>query len=167
MDDNVFISGGWDDNVKVWDLRSPQFVGLFYGPHICGDAIDINPNGEILTGSYSKNNQVQLWDMKTLKVKDTVPNVSSMLYAAQFSKVGAPKIGYGGVISNGFSVVEKSKDFPSIHTESTAGVYTMDFSPASHHVATAGFGDRVGVLDLKRDEYKEFIAVGYRDISIS
>lgn len=38
---NVIYSGGWDRNVKIWDIRAGGMVqGTIMGPLICGDAID-------------------------------------------------------------------------------------------------------------------------------
>lgn len=51
-DENLIVSGGWDMNVKVWDIRSQNPVRSFYGPYICGDSIDIYDR-YILCGSYS------------------------------------------------------------------------------------------------------------------
>ena len=50
-DPNVFISGGWDTTIQIWDARVPSPIGNIYGPHIWGDAIDIRDD-IILTGSY-------------------------------------------------------------------------------------------------------------------
>jgi WD40 repeat protein len=37
-DDNMLLSGGWDNNVKIWDLRMGAAVRSIYGPYVCGDA---------------------------------------------------------------------------------------------------------------------------------
>ena len=56
-DPNLVISGGWDNNVKVWDIRVPNPVRSIYGPYICGDAIDLH-DGYLLTGAYKPNKQL-------------------------------------------------------------------------------------------------------------
>ena len=33
-DPNLLISGGWDNTVLLWDLRSEKVIKSFYGPHI-------------------------------------------------------------------------------------------------------------------------------------
>lgn len=63
-DENMLISGGWDNNVKVWDLREPSPVRSIYGPYVCGDALDIH-DGYILTGSWRGDKQLQMWDFGT------------------------------------------------------------------------------------------------------
>lgn len=53
-DPNLVISGGWDNNVKVWDVRMATPARSIYGPYICGDSIDLF-EGMLLTGSYKDN----------------------------------------------------------------------------------------------------------------
>jgi len=63
-DPNTIVSGGWDNTVQIWDVRTENAVRSFYGPHICGDAVDLK-DGKILTGSYRPDKQLQLWDFNT------------------------------------------------------------------------------------------------------
>nr|XP_046469677.1 guanine nucleotide-binding protein subunit beta-like [Neodiprion pinetum] len=70
--ENVFISGGWDDTVRIWDTRaSLGSVRVIKGPHICGDAIDAR-DSRILTGSWVVSGSLQLWDMTSGKLIETV-----------------------------------------------------------------------------------------------
>lgn len=71
-DENLLISGGWDNNVKVWDLRQAAAIRSIYGPNICGDALDIH-DGYILTGSWRKEKQLQLWDFGTCEFIEDIP----------------------------------------------------------------------------------------------
>ena len=41
-DPNMIVSGGWDKNVKIWDVRQNACVQQVIGPSICGDSIDIH-----------------------------------------------------------------------------------------------------------------------------
>jgi WD40 repeat protein len=43
-DENIVLSGGWDNTVQLWDLRIGYAVRSIYGPHICGDSLDIIDN---------------------------------------------------------------------------------------------------------------------------
>ena len=46
-----------------------------FGPHICGDALDIFPsNGNVLTGSWRKDNSVQIWDFNSGELIRDVPD---------------------------------------------------------------------------------------------
>ena len=56
-DPNLVISGGWDNNVKIWDIRQQSVARSIYGPYVCGDSIDLH-DGFLLTGSYKDKNQL-------------------------------------------------------------------------------------------------------------
>jgi WD40 repeat protein len=56
-DPNLVISGGWDNNVKVWDIREHRPIKNIYGPNVCGDSIDLH-DGFLLTGSYKDHKQL-------------------------------------------------------------------------------------------------------------
>lgn len=53
-DPNMLVSGGWDYNVKMWDIRSPNPVRSIPGPLICGDSIDLS-TGFLLTGRHMES----------------------------------------------------------------------------------------------------------------
>jgi len=50
-DTNLLCSGGWDNNIMVWDIRQPNPIISIYGPYICGESIDLH-DGYLLTGSH-------------------------------------------------------------------------------------------------------------------
>ncbi|KAF5400692.1 WD domain G-beta repeat protein [Paragonimus heterotremus] len=61
---HVFVSGGWDDTVHVWDDRFEHSLWMFAGPHISGsDALDIEPfSNTILTSSWRHDKTLlQVW----------------------------------------------------------------------------------------------------------
>jgi len=66
-DENLLITGGWDKNVKIWDVRSGEIVRNIVGPFICGDSIDIFEN-VILTGSYTDQKQISMYEFGTGKL---------------------------------------------------------------------------------------------------
>jgi COMPASS component SWD3 len=71
IDENTLISGGWDSVIHIWDIRQAASVRSIYGPHLSGDALDFQ-NGQILTGSYSSKDQIQLWDFDSGKLIETL-----------------------------------------------------------------------------------------------
>ncbi|KAL0272924.1 UNVERIFIED_CONTAM: hypothetical protein PYX00_005731 [Menopon gallinae] len=79
-DPHMFVTGGWDYTVKVWDIRVCGAVTSIHGPRICGDSIDLRDN-TILTGSWTSHNSLLLWDMRTGRVMKqiSVANRSSPL----------------------------------------------------------------------------------------
>ncbi|CAL1673408.1 unnamed protein product [Lasius platythorax] len=103
---NLIITGGWDDTVRIWDIRVPTgSIRVIKGPHICGDAIDIRET-RILTGSWVVRDSLQIWDLMSAKLIETInpQNRSStlngeFLYAVQYLD-GDP---YGDLILTGGS----------------------------------------------------------------
>ena len=85
------MSGGWDKNVKVWDVRDGAgCVRSIYGPNICGDSIDVH-DGFILTGQQAPDKQLQLWylgngqEAETISFDEKLPSEKPVqLYCAQF-----------------------------------------------------------------------------------
>jgi len=53
IDPNILFTGGWDNTVQIYDIREKGPVSYIFGPHICGDTIDVKNDGmTLLTGSY-------------------------------------------------------------------------------------------------------------------
>eukprot|EP00946_MAST-07B_sp_MAST-7B-sp1_P004115 g4115.t1 len=148
-DDNILVSGGWDNTVQIWDLRVERSVRSFYGPHVCGDAVDIY-DGTILTGSYRNNDQLQLWDFGTGKLVKTIPWGSAasasgargqacQLYAASFSP-GGKLIGAGGAGINEAKIFDRTCGDALVGTVAglSRGVYSLDFNSDGSKFVVAG-----------------------------
>ncbi|KAK2188902.1 hypothetical protein NP493_120g04054 [Ridgeia piscesae] len=87
--DHIFITGGWDNNLKMWDSRTEEgVVGVIPGPHICGDSIDIR-GSYVVSGSWVKKNSLQLWDFNTMSlvrnIKFRQKGDGEYLYCARFA----------------------------------------------------------------------------------
>lgn len=159
-DDNIIISGGWDNTIQIWDVRVGMSVRSIYGPHICGDALDIIGN-EILAGSWRPDNQLEIFDFRTGDKAGSVPwggtsgyndgTPSCMLYAAQFSKEGS-----GRYIVAGGSGVNEARVFDHRHGNSTVGaitglsrgIFAVDFAPECQKVAMAGGDASIRILEV-------------------
>jgi len=90
-DPNILLSSGWDNTIQIWDVRLNYAVRSIFGPHVCGDSMDICGD-TILTGSWRPENQIQMWDFGTGKcvfeysLKRSTSGYDSLLYGAQFNK---------------------------------------------------------------------------------
>jgi len=164
-DDNMMVTGGWDNTVQVWDLRAGAAARSIYGPHICGDSLDV-VGGEILTGSWRPEHQLEVWDLGSgAKVSDIAWHSSSsfsqvgqpacMLYAAQFSKeaTGGAKarfIAAGGSGLNEAKVFDHSAGDATVGTITglPRGIFTIDFSPDNQKIAVAGGDFSIRILDI-------------------
>lgn len=161
---NLLASGGWDNTVQFYDVRQCSITNSIYGPHICGDALDMKGD-YLLTGSWAIENQLQLWDLRTMKLvqnlnwdKDT-PYNSTYVYAAQFSKANnnTDLFGVGGSNNNMVRIFEnESKDkLPQITTKFlNSSCYSVDFSN-NGKMFTYGCGDgRIRILSINTNNNK-------------
>uniref|UniRef100_A0A8C5QPW3 Uncharacterized protein n=1 Tax=Leptobrachium leishanense TaxID=445787 RepID=A0A8C5QPW3_9ANUR len=72
--EEAFLSGGWDDTVQFWSIRERHSLRKISGPHVCGDAIDIDPKtNQILIGSWRRQESLEVWDSLTGRKVQTVP----------------------------------------------------------------------------------------------
>ncbi|KAJ3158825.1 hypothetical protein HDU86_002512 [Geranomyces michiganensis] len=105
-DSNCLISAGWDNTVQIWDSRIARSVRSFYGPHICGDALDFLPgtDGMLVCGSYRKYDALQIWSLAEGALVETIPwthpdNADpqmSLLYSVAASTGGKYIVAAGG-----------------------------------------------------------------------
>ena len=92
-DTNTLISGGWDDTLQIWDLRASTAVRAIFGPHVCGDSLDIHGD-QILAGSWRTVDQIQLFDMRTFTAVSTIKwpstndDLQCLVYTAKFHPSG-------------------------------------------------------------------------------
>ena len=165
-DENCVVSGGWDNTVHIWDIRTGTSVRSFYGPHVCGDSVDV-VNGEIVTGSWRPENQLEIWDLGSGEKKQDIAwntanslaalsgQPSCMLYAAQFSKEGTGKyIAAGGSGANEAKVFDHSNNNAVVGTITglSRGVFAVDFSPENDKVAVAGGDSSIRIFSIHEGE---------------
>lgn len=152
---DMLLSGGWDNTVQLWDVRSQSAVLSIYGPHICGDALDMAGN-YILSGSWRHEEQLQLWDIRTSQLVCTFPwpalgrdHEPCQVYAAQFSKSdnGATVVagGSGANEVRAFSVETRK---PIAALTLPKGIYGLDISTDGARIATAAGDHHVRVLEM-------------------
>ncbi|KAM3132220.1 hypothetical protein pb186bvf_015680 [Paramecium bursaria] len=146
----VFMSGGWDGNVLIWDLREEKSIGNINGPNLTGDALDYK-NGQILTGSYRTNDQLQLWDFKqrTLisEIKwDPEKDLNDYyIYSCQFSKINPDTIMAGSSGRQELKIFDTQNGYqPCVYVEDIQeGIYAVDYGNKTNRLA---FGGGEGVV---------------------
>ena len=65
-DPDVLLSAGWDNVILFWSLSSGLPFRCIYGPHICGDSLDISDDGNlILAGSWRAEGALEIFNYHT------------------------------------------------------------------------------------------------------
>ncbi|XP_026864999.1 WD repeat-containing protein 38-like isoform X2 [Electrophorus electricus] len=109
--DTQFISGGWDSTIQFWDTRQEHSVRMFSGPHVCGEALHIDPStNQILCGSWRKYNTLEAWDYNSGKKVFDVPedpHGDSRVYTCHW--FGQDYITAAGGQSNMLRVVDRHR----------------------------------------------------------
>ncbi|XP_060679289.1 uncharacterized WD repeat-containing protein alr3466-like [Hemiscyllium ocellatum] len=68
------LSGGWDDTVQFWTENHPHSLRRIFGPHLCGDSLQIHPvSDEILTGSWRREKSLEVWDYQSGEKIQDIP----------------------------------------------------------------------------------------------
>lgn len=155
--EHMLISAGWDNTVQLWDLRNEGTLLSLYGPHVCGDSIDVCGDA-LLTGSWRPSNQLQLWSVSSGELEHDVPFKTAamgecQLYAAQFSKPGSPGerpkyIAAGGSGANELRLFSAPSREALARLPLPRGVYGIDFSHSGRTIAVAGGDSIVRVMWL-------------------
>jgi WD40 repeat protein len=170
---NMLISGGWDDNILIWDSRVLNPVRSIFGPKVCGDSIDIDDSGsKVLTGSYRNNPGLQEWSWNGGELQKSIKwaaieEGSCMLYSASYSKskevvaneiIPNRYILAGGIyrIKIGAGTVNEVKIFNAVNGKCAGtvdnlncSVFATVFSPNDRMVAVGGGGKMLMVFNIE------------------
>ncbi|KAM5163084.1 uncharacterized protein ACMZJ9_005886 [Mantella aurantiaca] len=149
---HVFLTGGWDDSVKIWDKRmAKEARRVINGPHICGPGIDIR-NNYILTASWVARNALQLWDFRTAGLVQDIPFPTSnlqgeLLYAARFCTDSVVVAGGSGTCSARAANIKTQEVLGEVSLSHKA-VQAVDAAPSGQAVAVAGVGGNLHIAEL-------------------
>ncbi|XP_063771076.1 uncharacterized protein LOC134908833 isoform X1 [Pseudophryne corroboree] len=149
---HLFLTGGWDDSIKVWDKRmAKEARHVINGPHICGPGIDIR-NNHILTASWVAQNALQLWELRTRSLIQDVPFPASVLhgeflYAARFCADDVVLAGGSGTCS-ALAINVNTQEILGEVSLSNKTVQTVDAARDGQAVAVAGVGGNLHIAEF-------------------
>lgn len=150
--DETFVTGGWDNCLKVWDSRSRDGVKrTIGGPHICGDGLDISGTN-ILTASWISTNALQLWNYSTGTLVQEIPvhqasGKGQFLYAAQFADNDTVICGGSG-ISSAQAINYKTGEM-ICNVKSSRAVQALDCTLGGRFFALGGMGDSIKLVHMQ------------------
>ncbi|XP_071478379.1 uncharacterized protein [Diadema antillarum] len=152
-DDHIFVTGGWDNCLKVWDTRTEQGVQrTISGPHICGSGLDVK-DGKILTASWVQHDALQIWDFSSGQLDRTLDldadkKAGDFLYCAQFCDNNVVLAG-----GSGTSDVQaiNSASFEILGTIDLAGkpIQALDSTDGGKLFAVGGASDILRLASLR------------------
>ncbi|XP_041364613.1 suppressor of mec-8 and unc-52 protein homolog 1-like [Gigantopelta aegis] len=147
---HIFITGGWDNNIKIWDSRrNDGVVRIISGPHICGDAIDISKH-HILTGSWCANHALQVWNYTDgdLNKNVTFPHKGNgaFLYCAQMCDNNVVLAGGSG--TNSAKAIDVKTDTCLGEVEMKKPVQALDSTLGGRMFAVGGSDDCIILASL-------------------
>lgn len=157
--ENILLSGGWDHTIQIWDLREGGSIRSIYGPKICGESIDIR-EGYIVTGSYRKDNQVEIWKCDSGEYVGAVDWDADLpsenpcyVYSMQFRKGHGNILIAGGAGSNEVKLFDTYDFFTPIARigEMSRACFTVDFSQSGDTFAISGGDGVVRVFTLNKE----------------
>uniref|UniRef100_H3AGS5 Anaphase-promoting complex subunit 4 WD40 domain-containing protein n=1 Tax=Latimeria chalumnae TaxID=7897 RepID=H3AGS5_LATCH len=151
-DYHYFLTGGWDDSVKIWDKRMiSDAKRVISGPHICGPAIDVLDN-KIVTGSWAPRDALQIWDFRTSNLEKNIRFPTSItqgefLYATHFCN--SKMVLAGGSGTNSACVIDYKTDkvIGEISLVNKT-VQTVDSVQDGFRIAVAGAGGNLHIATL-------------------
>lgn len=155
--ENLIVSGGWDQRVNIYDIRTKKYVATFLGPYIAGDSIDIT-NNLIITGSSSSKFNLQFWDIRNLKefCKNSNDDIGFGINCVQFSKNNSSrkiKFACGTSSLEGIKVYKFDRDTgtKSIYLSTRfieKPVYTLDFANSGEFISFSGADGNIRIVNI-------------------
>ncbi|BFZ03686.1 hypothetical protein BsWGS_06725 [Bradybaena similaris] len=146
----IFVSGGWDNHLKIWDVRDNDGIKRnIRGPHICGDSIDLKEN-EILSGQWTALHALQVYNYSSGNVvrELSYPHTDgAFLYAAIFSNTDT--VFAGGSGTNRAEVMEVSTDRHVGGYQLPGPVQALDSANQGRVLAVGGAAPLFAILSLQ------------------
>ncbi|XP_044733387.1 uncharacterized protein LOC123295991 [Chrysoperla carnea] len=125
---HIVLAASGSDIITFWDARVPSSFRKIIGPHIVRKGLEIHPiRNEILTCSWRREDQIQLWDFDSGKLISVLEpdGYQSSLYCGKYFAHNL--LATGGIDPNLLRVINMrtSKNMAKIRNL-PGGVYSLD-----------------------------------------
>jgi WD40 repeat protein len=152
---NVLFSAGWDRQVIEWDLEKMVVKRFFSGPYVCGDGLDIHPDGDrLLTASYRKDNTVELWSRDPCKqIGVMAPTDGGMAYGCCFRPTDPQYVCVAGVDDFQLRLIDVVAGKSCGRIKREMAFYTCAFSSDGAMIVGAGVGGKVVFARVHKSEH--------------
>ncbi|KAL4476422.1 hypothetical protein ABPG74_010155 [Tetrahymena malaccensis] len=156
IDNNCFLSAGWDHTVFLYDLRASKVQKYIYGPMVFGDSLDFN-NYQVLCGSWREYKQLEIFDLRNdqsqeIKWENISKNeIPNFVYCCQFSKVNQKHIVAGSTGKYELRVFDREDNYicvDAIDRTLTKGVFSLDFRNNSNHISFGTSDASYGLVEI-------------------
>ena len=150
----VIATGGSDNDVKLWDLKTGKEINRF-SQHLGNVwAVAISPDSQTVA-SGSADTKIMLWDVKTGKLKQTLFGHTDQVHAIAWSPDGQTLASGSGGVGKDFSVrlwdVASGKETAVLKGHNDR-VYAIAFSADGDKLATGSLDKTINIWDSKSGE---------------
>lgn len=144
----TFWTGGWDKNLIMWDVRSKKSIKHINNVKICGESVDFSAN-TIITGEYEVQNQVKIWDIRSLRCiqQQTIggPGDKCLIYSLQCHN---DIIGVSGTGKNNLYFLSPNLEIQGFVAGIEKPVYSLDFCHSNNKVVICSGDGTIRVFSL-------------------
>jgi len=145
----IFISGGWDNHIKIWDIRDNDGIKRnISGPHIAGDTLDMKEN-QILSGQWAALHALQCYDYTSGKVVDEVKfphKDGAFIYTAQY--LNSTTVMAGGSGTHSLEVLELGTNRHIGGYKMDGPVHSADSANNGRVIAVGGAHNSFAILNM-------------------
>ncbi|KAF3621841.1 Katanin p80 WD40 repeat-containing subunit B1 -like protein [Capsicum annuum] len=141
-----FLTGGDDQNVKLWSIGKPTSTASLSGHTSPIESVAFD-SAEVLVLAGASSGVIKLWDLEETKMVRTLTGHRSYCTACEFHPFG--EFFASGSMDTNLKIWDIRKK-GCIHTYKghTRGISTIRFSPDGRWVVSGGFDNVVKVWDL-------------------
>eukprot|EP01059_Diplonema_ambulator_P016366 TRINITY_DN27818_c0_g1_i1.p1 TRINITY_DN27818_c0_g1~~TRINITY_DN27818_c0_g1_i1.p1 ORF type:complete len:348 (+),score=46.90 TRINITY_DN27818_c0_g1_i1:54-1046(+) len=152
----LFVTGGWDKTLQVWDTRVDHAVSSMYGPYLCGDSLAVTRDGmHVITASCRDTDQLEIWSLASPRSPcQAIPLPPSATHTHFYSLSLSPN----GILAAGGATdllvtdeVSPNVTPTSLLWEDAHPIFSVHVSQSSSLLAVGGAGGRVRLYESTHD----------------